>query len=420
MFVFYMVFVAIATFFVAYQVAAMKLGLIPDIEALLRDLAKLSLVVDIEAYVNRPRCLSHVKRYYEQTSFRDYMILKWIYGADLMHTVLGRDCSSSLLYVVSHLRSSVCAPPRSSQKRAITWCKNDHGCDSDSSSDSSSDCTETDRSTSTKHYSRRRLQVGGHQHHDDVRQCRVFEIGYGKGVNALHLASVFKDIEVMGVDIAEEHRSYATNQAVRMGVSNRTRFYAGDAGNPPEETWKQSYNIIFGIESFCHFDTAEQRDRVLLMCRTQLKDNGKLIIVDGSRCENHEFASLDSAVQTSMRLSESGFQIGTMPTRKDWKEACSRHGLVFEQETDLTQEAARFWIRWWKVAHVLLTALPVGVLKWIRQRAPSTFDNFVSVCMTGYAFYNGGARYGVLVFRKKNNSAALKPPKSYRSKNRKT
>ena len=190
----------------------------------------------------------------------------------------------------------------------------------------------------------------------------------------------------------------------------RVKFYVGDVGNPPEELWRLSYDIIFGIESFCHIDDAEHRERVLLLCRTTLKPKGKLVIVDGHRCDPIEFDRMNVLTRTAMRLAEAGFQINAMPSRGIWKQAacCARGGMALEYEADLTEEAGKFWTGWWKLAHVLLQWIPAIMLCRFRELVPSSFDNFVAVCMAGPAFHFRAAKYGVLVFRRRTNRRVKK------------
>ena len=275
-----------------------------------------------------------------------------------------------------------------------------HNSDSGSSSgsDSSSDSDSDSDSTEGMVYD---------DDGDDGRN-RILEIGYGKGANSLYLAEMFRDLQVTGIDVTDDHRAYASRQASRLGLSDRVDFFVGDAANPPEQAWRMSYNMIFGVESFCHFDDAEQRERVALFCATKLKPNGKLVIVDGGRCPSKEFDRKSDAVRRSMRLAEAGFQINAMPSREEWKVVLGRKGLVLEEEIDLSEEAGRFWIGWWKIAHVILNCAPQGLLCRVRDAVPSTFDNFIAVCMAGYAFHHGAARYGALVFRKKKKNSTIR------------
>jgi len=343
----------------------------PGLRTLSADLDRLgAVVVDLDAYTSQPRTISDLREYYGRTSFRDYMILRLTYGWELMHTVLrhpfaeaegGGGGLSSLMHVVAHL---ACA----STTRAATGIT-------------------------------------------PKKNVRVLEIGCGKGANCLYLASVFGSrgaTEVVGVDAVEAHCGHATREARRLGLDGgdkKVSFRCEDATTMTSAS-EEKYDLVFGLESFCHFDTPEKRRGVMASVADRLEPDGKLVLVDGFRRADCDLISDAEMRKKAMRLSERAFQIDAkMPTKEDWKAECARccgGGLELEEDIVLTAEAAPFWTgRWWKAAHALLQLAPTCALRTLRKRLPYTFDNLVAACFVGQAFHFGVAEYGVLVFRKR-------------------
>jgi hypothetical protein len=160
------------------------------------------------------------------------------------------------------------------------------------------------------------------------------------------------------------------------------------------------YDVIFGIESFCHMDTDAKLTAFLGFAAEALHPRGRIVIVDGFRTD--DFSALDDDVQQAMILAESGFRIMRMPSRATWKALATAHGFDVISETELTMDALRFWTRGWRVAQLLLLA--PAFLRWYFASSPrrrETGANFMSVVMTAYAMALGSANYGVLVFQKR-------------------
>ena len=382
----------------------------PSLLAIGRDLSKLSSLFNIVDYAQKQKGTSDIIDYYSSTTFRDYKLLKWVYGTDRMHTVLRHGSGISpniqatallpLMAIIAQFPPSdnidntdniiiMPKPRKNTKKRHHAFSKN-----TNTNSDSSDDNSVVWRSLTKKHENDPHLKL-------NPRNIDILEVGFGKGENSLVLADLFKNVHICGIDINPDHQLYASNRAAALGLQNRVKFLLGDATNPPEVVWYKPFDIIFGIETFCQFDDEKKRDDILLVCRTMLKHGGALVIVDGYRADTFMSGGTSDALPcTAMRLAEAGFQINAMPSRLQWKHACARAGLKLVEETDLTDRAHEFWSKWGKLSRLVLHSLPSVALKLIQTLFPMSFNNFVAVCMASHAMCHGSASYGILVFKK--------------------
>ncbi|GFR42263.1 hypothetical protein Agub_g3159, partial [Astrephomene gubernaculifera] len=269
-----------------------------------KDLNRLASVVPVDEYLRKDYAATNVVQYYASTTFRDYKLLAAATGSNAMHSCLKP--ARSLPYRCGHLKQL--------------------------------------------------LYVIG-QMGDAVSGGKVLEVGFGKGSNSMYLADLFPNAQFLGVDLVPDHVDYATNYAQMRGLGN-VRFAADDASNPSGTTKAAGpFDVIFGIESFCHVDTPERLAGFLRFAAKALKPNGRLVIVDGYRSSN--FDQQPKEIQQAMMLAESGFRIRTMTSKPAWRSlATSTAGLTLLDDTDLTTEALAFWAKGWKLAHVLLACVP--------------------------------------------------------------
>lgn len=188
----------------ALYVAARRMW--PTHERLQKDLKRLDLIIPkLDEYKQAKYQNSDVQAYYSSTTFRDYKLLELATGCNAMHTELVP--AQPLPFRCGHLQQ-------------LLYVIAEMGPGSGSSS-----------------------------------STRVLEVGFGKGSNSIFLASLFKHSQFIGVDLTEDHVQYARSHASRLGLSN-VRFELGDAAQPPAAIGEGgTYDLIFGIESFCHVDT---------------------------------------------------------------------------------------------------------------------------------------------------------------------
>ncbi|KAF5829098.1 S-adenosyl-L-methionine-dependent methyltransferase [Dunaliella salina] len=316
----------------------------PTRERLQWDIGRLSRVLNLKCFFESKYLPSHVCHYYASTTSRDYKLLEWATNCDAMHTELSpRDrlpYNCGHLYQLLHVVA--CINPKSSS---------------------------------------------------------VLEIGVGKGSNAIFLAKVFQHLRVVGLDIVPEHVTHAKCEAQKVGADN-VEFYEGDAAQPPDQLKSRRFDLIFGIESLCHLDSDGRVQGFLQFAQKVLNPGGQIVVVDGFRADS--FNSCPQEVQEAMILAESGFRICRMPSKRLWREVCDAAGLKLVRTTDLTHEAAKFWLKGWRVAQILLALPPFLLRRYFASSSirAETGANFVAVVMTAYAFALGSASYGVLIFEK--------------------
>ncbi|GLC46914.1 hypothetical protein PLESTB_001283300 [Pleodorina starrii] len=317
----------------------------PTRSLLAKDLSRLGRVMQLDEFFNKNYSETSVVAYYGNTTFRDYKLLAVATGSSAMHSALVpqrpvpfRNCG--------HLRQLLYVM----------------------------------------------AQMG-----DGVCGGRVLEVGFGKGTNTVYLADLFPGASFTGIDITPEHVDWAQCWASRLGLSNAT-FLRDDASAP---TVSGPFNLMFGIESFCHLDTDDKLRGFLAFAQQQLAPGGRLVVVDGYRGSGFEGLPLE--VRQAMQLAESGFRIRRMASKATWRALAEAAGLVLLDDLDLTKQALGFWTLGWRVAHVLLLLLPWAVRAYVCSggaKHKETGANFVAVAMTAFAMALGSAEYGVLVFKK--------------------
>jgi len=317
----------------------------PSHDRLAKDLTRLEKVVSLRDFRESNFDAEKVKAYYCSTTFRDYRLLEHATGCNAMHTELAPN--QELPFKAGHLHQLI--------------------------------------------------YVIAHMN-DQCMNGQVLEVGFGKGSNSIFLSHLFPNAIFCGVDLVEEHVTYARNYAAKANKIN-TFFEKGDASQPPISICSRQFDLMFGIESFCHIDTDLNISKFLKFAVKSLRPRGKIVIVDGFRSK--KFNSLTNDVQQAMNLAESGFRICRMASKDTWKELGASAGFDCVYDIDLTDQAVGFWIKGWKVAQCLLKFPKLLHLYFSSSpKRAETGANFVSVLMTAYAMSLGSAEYGVLVLQK--------------------
>lgn len=330
-----------------------SLGLEPTERLLMKDLQQLAKITDVDNFAQFDYNLEDVERHYSATTFRDYRLLEFLTGCNAMHTDLVP--AQKLPFAAKHLKQLMYVMMNMPHNRPM------------------------------------RTASGN-----------VLEVGFGKGSNSIFLRALKPSgVRFFGVDVLPAHVQYAKKYAANLGFVDNVEFHLGDASNMPAAITTNTYDLIFGIESFCYLDTDDSVEAFLNFASKSLTSGGKIVIVDGFRADDFETFSAD--VRRAMELAESGFRIRRMASKATWKKLSEQHGrFVVREDVDLTSEAFPFWRKWWRFAHLLLRFAPSLVRKYLEKggERTETFANFMSVCMTSYAMALGSAKYGVLVLEK--------------------
>jgi 2-polyprenyl-3-methyl-5-hydroxy-6-metoxy-1,4-benzoquinol methylase len=217
----------------------------------------------------------------------------------------------------------------------------------------------------------------------------VLEIGFGRGHSGL-LAKMLPDVHFTAIDLVTRHVDVATG--ANKDIHNIV-YTQGDATKDLSWLGHQKFDVIFGIESLCHMDSA---DHFIQQAKNLLTPGGKLVIVDGFRSRSFETAN--SNQQMAMMIAERGFQINQMHTTADWIRAADG-SMNFTSFTDLTSEALPYWTLGWRVSSAILMfpGFVRGLYYW-RILSIYSLWNLLAANMVAHAMRDGAAaQYGVLV-----------------------
>lgn len=106
------------------------------------------------------------------------------------------------------------------------------------------------------------------------KDAKVLDVGCGTGKFAYRLWSVTKGVEIHGIDISNEMIERA-----KAKVNDETiDFKVGDVEELPYES--KTFDIVTCSNSFHHYPNQK---KAISEMRRVLKDDGKLLIIDGSR-----------------------------------------------------------------------------------------------------------------------------------------
>ena len=198
------------------------------------------------------------------------------------------------------------------------------------------------------------------------RRLQVLEVGFGKGTNTIALASYLPHVTFYAVDLVPEHAVHGRELARKAGVNN-VIFLEGNMADPPALLLEQQFDMIFGIESFCHLDTDGRLDLFLSFAAGALRAAGKIVVVDGFRTDG--YSQLPAGAQLAMKLAESGFRVQRMASKSTWESLGHGHGFIKTFSQDLTESAIPFWKQGWRVANVVLQ-LP-WLARWFINSSPA-------------------------------------------------
>jgi SAM-dependent methyltransferase len=221
---------------------------------------------------------------------------------------------------------------------------------------------------------------------DALNADRVLEIGCGKGHSRV-LARMLPHVHFTGIDMVQRHIEVAESYGKAL---TNLKYAHADATQDISHLGK--FQVIFGVESLCHMDSKEAREKFIKQAKSLLTPGGKIVIIDGFRSETFDDTTPDQ--QLAMMLAERGFSIARMPSTADWIQASEAKAAHF---TDLTKDAIVYWKTGWRVARFLLH-FPLVLYYYACSSRARTFTlmNILSVATTAHAL-RGSAEYGVLV-----------------------
>ena len=310
----------------------------PTREEVAKDLALLEALDPVVQSLEGEADADAVRAYYEHTTYRDYRLLAWLGGDEVMHTPLARDGPlaspflESALLVLSRVRAG----------------------------------------------------------------AAVLELGCGKGANALFLRTVSPSTRVVGVDLTPAHVRHARLRAADLGCGDVT-FLAGDAAALADVPVSGPFDTVFAIESLCHLSRDGVRS-LMAWAAEHLQPGGELVVLDGFKGEE---GAKDEAARACAELAERGFRLPGMLSMAEWRRFGERAGFQVVVQDRLTREALPFWSRWWRLARLLLR-VPFAIRAYAASgeaRRRETLANFAAVVGTAPSLALGSTEYGMLVFK---------------------
>jgi SAM-dependent methyltransferase len=118
----------------------------------------------------------------------------------------------------------------------------------------------------------------------DNADARILEVGCGNGVNCVHLAKSFDRAHFVGVDFIQEMVAAAVDNARDGGVSDRTRFFAGDILQLSAiRELDSAYDIVFTDRCLINLNTIELQKEGITSLAGKLRPGGHLVMIENSK-----------------------------------------------------------------------------------------------------------------------------------------
>lgn len=164
--------------------------------------------------------------------------------------------------------------------------------------------------------------------HGNVR--RVLEVGCGKGLNTIRLATLHPDIAFTGLDLLREHVQKAGNRSAELKNAD---FVRGSFEPIPEAL--RGVDVIFGVETLCY---TQDLDAVCQGIAESLNAGGRLVVFDCFR--EDEKGPVSDEMRLATRLLEVGWGVPVgYRTSSEWAAALERAGLKMTWVHDETTNA---------------------------------------------------------------------------------
>lgn len=123
----------------------------------------------------------------------------------------------------------------------------------------------------------------------------ILEVGCGNGVNCIELAKSLPQGRFDGVDYVSEMVRHAAAVAADEGLSGRTRFFEGDAGQLDKmAVLRTSYDVVFTDRCLINLKPVAAQKHTISLLADRVCDGGHLLMIENSttthglqnRCRN--------------------------------------------------------------------------------------------------------------------------------------
>lgn len=157
--------------------------------------------------------------------------------------------------------------------------------------------------------------------HVDFSRCRhVQDIGCGYGSDLIDLGRRHPHLQLSGFSLSDRQVEVATARAREDGLGERVRFVKKDSAR---DDFPAENDVIFGFEVAHH---VKDKDALFSNIGRHLREDGHLLLAD----------FISEAAFPIEHTSTSSF----FPTRAQWVDLLSDHGLVVAECVDVSQEVS--------------------------------------------------------------------------------
>lgn len=157
---------------------------------------------------------------------------------------------------------------------------------------------------------------------DFARLDAVFDIGCGFGTDLVGIARAYPKLRADGFSLTADQVKVANARIVQAGLQDRVRVWQRDSA---ESAYPGRYDLMMGIEVTFHI---REKDRLFGNMVAGLRLGGRILLMDF--ITNLSGAIVDPNLEISI------------PTKLEWIELLSRHGLVLTSVIDVSPQIANF------------------------------------------------------------------------------
>jgi polyketide synthase PksM len=148
----------------------------------------------------------------------------------------------------------------------------------------------------------------------------VLDFGCGHGTDVIQMASQYPHIHVHGITITPAQAELGRSRIERLGLSPRAAIFNQDSA---KNSFPGRYDMVFGIEVACHIQDKQSLFQNIV---SSLKEGGRVLLMEFIANLRGPIADPNVSVY--------------IPTRENWAELLAEHGLVIDENVDVTAEIA--------------------------------------------------------------------------------
>jgi SAM-dependent methyltransferase len=156
---------------------------------------------------------------------------------------------------------------------------------------------------------------------EDFRAIQsVLDFGCGHGTDVIQIASLYPHIRVHGITITPAQAELGRSRIERLGLNPRASIFNRDSS---KDSFPGRYDLVFGIEVACHIP---DKQSLFENITSSLKKGGRVLLVEFIANLRGPIADPNVSVY--------------IPTRENWAELLAQHGLVIDENVDVSAEIA--------------------------------------------------------------------------------